>query len=648
MTKKITVALVFTLILMILPTIPATAAELPAGDSPMLMAESTTPGGIISDSDIIYIPDAAFREQICRAMGKPFDADITRAEAGSISILDIDILNVTDITGIEFFIGLTSLQLTPSRYQYVNIDLSPLTKARFPSLESLFIACCNIGDMNSFTNADFPNLKYLYLSECNISDISPLTTVNFPKLDLLDLHMNKISDISPLAYVNFPMLTRLSILGLEGGVNDISPLVNVNFPMLTLLYIGGNFNDISPLAKVNFPMLTALLIHSYFNDISPLAEANFPDLNHLRLISFTRSDFYYFTELDFPKLQHLEINFPTLNTIDFLFEFDFPNLTSLKLLGNIRDISPLTEVNFPELIGLDLSYNSINDISVLEEVNFPMMRFLNIRDNNVNDISSLVHLNFPLEELNLSSNYLDISNGSEAMRIISNLKKRIPIINYDSQKVPPTEPPIIVPDPVSVNLSLTDGTVPQGENVTVTLRKTNANAIMAYNLSFKYDPAIFTPVSVQNLAGGMFEQNTAEPGKINATWLGGGNLAGEADLLSITFKVGWNVPRGNTTVSILPGGSVTDYDTNKMTVVPDNAKIFIETTVFGDVYEDGVIDIKDLQKLMSYIAGNVDLSPSEKLNADCYPDGVIDILDLVRLGRYINEGEVSGIILGKR
>ena len=205
------------------------------------------------DEKIVSIPDANLRAVVEDSLGKARGAPITRGEMETLTRLEAPNANISDLTGLEFAIGLTSLNFGPqgsSKKSNSISDLSPLE--------------------------DLTNLRSLKLQQNTISDLSPLSELT--RLTVLELGNpfgspslspsisgNTITDISPLSN-----LTNLTVLGLSGNtITDISPLSNLtNLTTLNLFF--NSIVDISPLSGLT-NLITLYLSGNTITDISPLS-----------------------------------------------------------------------------------------------------------------------------------------------------------------------------------------------------------------------------------------------------------------------------------------------------------------------------------------------------------------------------------------
>jgi Leucine-rich repeat (LRR) protein len=319
----------------------------------------------------------------------------------------------SDLSPLSSLPKLTELSLRGAEIS----DLSPL--ASLPNLTDLSLSEMLISDFSEL--ASLPNLTDLLLSEMLISDLSPLASL--PELTRLFLFETRVSNLSSIA--SLPKLTRLFLSRIQ--VSDLSPLASLhNLTQLSLS--GAQVSDLSLLASL--PNLTDLsLSEMLISDLSPLA--SLPNLTNLSLTGAQISDisplinrrsavpytlgldtiqFYnLLTELiQLPNLVGLDLSYNTMSNLEPLLQF--PRLSKLLLRGNwIHDLSPLA--NLPQLAELDLGNTHVTDIkplSVLME-----LQDLDISSTTVADIGPLVHLpklrklnirNTPIHDFNALAN----------------------------------------------------------------------------------------------------------------------------------------------------------------------------------------------------------------------------------------------------
>ena len=147
----------------------------------------------------VDIPDQNLRAAVETTLGKAEDDPIAPSEMATLTRLEADNANISDLTGLEFATNLTSLDLGPEKlaneWRNSNAvkDLSPL--AGLTQLTSLHLPNNSILDISAVAN--LPHLTWLNLWGNSVSDISAVAGLT----NLKDLYLggNNISDISPLA-----------------------------------------------------------------------------------------------------------------------------------------------------------------------------------------------------------------------------------------------------------------------------------------------------------------------------------------------------------------------------------------------------------------------------------------------------------------
>ena len=180
----------------------------------------------------VDIPDPNLRAEVLTALGKPKHDPISPSEMATLTELEVQNANISDLTGLEFATNLTWLDLAGNSVS----DITPI--------------------------ASLTQLKTLDLDGNAISDISAVTDLT--NLTWLDIWGTPISDLSPLAG-----LTKLKTLGLgHNNVSDISAVAGLTG--LTELYLPNNtISDISAVADLT-NLATLWIQHNQISDVSPL------------------------------------------------------------------------------------------------------------------------------------------------------------------------------------------------------------------------------------------------------------------------------------------------------------------------------------------------------------------------------------------
>ena len=242
----------------------------------------------------VNIPDANLRAVIADSLGKARDEAITRKEMASLTHLEIQDANISDLTGMEFATNLTFLWLTGNAITDLSAlcDLTNLTGlvlfgnaitdistlSNLTHLEHLNLDGNSISDISALSN--LTNLEWLSVGENPITDISALAALT--NLGFLRLYTNSISNISALA-----TLTNLKSLNLrDNSISNISALANLtNLRELDIVH--NSISNISALA--NLMNLESLdLAYNSISDISALS--NLINLTYLNLSDNTISD----------------------------------------------------------------------------------------------------------------------------------------------------------------------------------------------------------------------------------------------------------------------------------------------------------------------------------------------------------------------
>ena len=319
---------------------------------------------LMATAQTVNIPDTNLRATVEAALGKAPGDTITVADMGTLTRLQANDADISDLTGLEFASDLRSLTLdeqqisdisplaTLTRLEWLDLSdnqisaIGPLTG--LTQLEGLNLWGNQISDINSLT--DLIRLKTLYLGDNQVSDIRALA--NLTQLEKLILSDSQISDISPLSN-----LTRLEDLALRHNqISDISPLSNLT--RLEDLELWHNqITNIAPLATLT--RLRTLDLHdNQVSDISALA--NLTRLEGVNLWDNQVSDISALANLT--RLEGVNFWNNQISNITPLI-----NLTRLETLylgtNQITDITPLAGLT--SLTRLSLERNNISDISAL-------------------------------------------------------------------------------------------------------------------------------------------------------------------------------------------------------------------------------------------------------------------------------------------
>jgi Leucine-rich repeat (LRR) protein len=144
----------------------------------------TSASSVLSDDSIIQIPDKNFEAAVRAIIGKP-DGNVTAGDVAGITSLNVSLLGIADLTGIEHFTALKELDCSMNR-------LTVLDVSKNVALESLQCGMNNITVLDVGQNVA---LKELY---CWSSGLMSLNLNRNVALEGLDCGMNslKILDVS--------------------------------------------------------------------------------------------------------------------------------------------------------------------------------------------------------------------------------------------------------------------------------------------------------------------------------------------------------------------------------------------------------------------------------------------------------------------
>ena len=318
-----------------------------------------------STAQTVTIPDPNLRAAIAAELGKASGDPITTSDMAALRSLTAREANISDLTGLEGAINLTSLNLGRNSISDIT-SLSGLT-----NLTSLYLLDNSISDITSLSG--LINLTQLYLGHNLISDIS--TVSGLTNLRKLHLGGNSISDITSLSG-----LTDLTDLYLQdNSVSDISAVSGLT----NLRRLGISNNNISDISAVSglTDLAHLYLLDNSVSDIS--AVSGLTNLTHLSLTNNSVSDISAVSGLtNLTSLSLWNNSVSDLSAVSGL-----TNLRALSLPGNsVSDISALGGLT--QLTSLYLNNNFISDISAL--VGLIQLTRLYLNNNSISDISALV------------------------------------------------------------------------------------------------------------------------------------------------------------------------------------------------------------------------------------------------------------------
>ena len=285
----------------------------------------TLPQGILAQT--VTIPDRNLRAAIVKVLEKAPDALITAADMATLTRLDAEDANITNLTGLAAATNLDRLELRDNDIS----DLSPLKD--LIKLQVLDLDNNNISNLSPLKG--LINLTNLDISHNAITDFSPLA--GLIRLESIRFTENPIADLTPLT--KLISLRRLHTWGTP--IENLSAVTAL--PKLRILDIcGGELTDISPLAEMT-QLRELYLVGNQITDITPLSSLT--GLTRLSLRQNQISDVSTLATLH--NLTWIELD--NNNIQDFSPLNVLPKDVSITTFSNPGDVRPAPKITGPWL-----------------------------------------------------------------------------------------------------------------------------------------------------------------------------------------------------------------------------------------------------------------------------------------------------------
>lgn len=221
--------------------------------------------------ELTFVPDDAFEQRLIDLnLDNVLDDYVVTSNISSLTILNLDGTGVVDLTGIEDFAALTTLDAGFSNIQ--TVDLSTNTQLTELNLRDNNIDQITLGgtqftfinlDENELDNFDpsiYPNLNHFSMRNNNLSEI------NLSGLTNLDLVILRFNNLSAIDVSDSNLLTHLDVQGnmieeIDLTNQNILDFLLVNDNELTLLNLksGGN-NELETVQAENNPNLLCIQV----------------------------------------------------------------------------------------------------------------------------------------------------------------------------------------------------------------------------------------------------------------------------------------------------------------------------------------------------------------------------------------------------
>jgi Leucine-rich repeat (LRR) protein len=410
----------------------------------------------------VNIPDANFKAVL---LANPYinlnsNSEIECSEASNFTgALFIQNLNISDLTGIEYFTFLTQLDCNSN--QIATLDLSANTSLFFIDAHNNLLTDVSLpsgtalGEVilanNLLTNIDVSSNSYLSYLDCNTNQLTSLSVLNNSYLSYLYCNANQIVNLDLSNNGNLLELicsnNALSQLNLQNGNNQnlivfnasnnpnltcvqVDSLAFMNTNFINGLDLGANFNlNCAGACTVTIPdtnFKNALVNNAAINtngnaEIECAEAAAYNGIMNLNSLSITNlTGIEAFTSLT--ELQCVNNNIPTIdlsaNVALVNLNVNTSHVSSLNITNNSSLVelrcqnNQLTNLNLTNNSALNLLYCFNNNLTSLNISNNNLLSEIDCRNNaivslNTNNLSYLTYLDCSVNQLQ----YLDFSSN---------------------------------------------------------------------------------------------------------------------------------------------------------------------------------------------------------------------------------------------
>ena len=202
-----------------------------------------------------------------------------------------------------------------------------------------------------------------------------------------------------------------------------------------------------------------------------------------------------------------------------------------------------------------------------------------------------------------------------------------------------------------------------GDTVRIPVTMQHNPGIAGFSLTFTYDRDVLTPEEIDDaairrgLGGSVFVSNVnEEAGTINIVWASPYEIETE-ELFALYFTINdINLAMDEEIITPVNVSIIEMKHLSHEDVGANSRDGFVAIAwippglLWGDVNEDGVVDIFDLIRLAQHFAGTPDMELTGLgfAAADVFYDGSVDLSDLIHLSRYLASEDMSNpdVVLG--
>ncbi len=321
------------------------------------------------------------------------NGEIEQNEASAIKYLNIQTSSINDLTGIEFFINLISLNCYDNQLSSINLTLNP-------NLE--YLSCGN-NQLTALDVSQNPNLSKLY---CAQNLLTSLNITNLPNLKNLDFKNNQLSTINLTNNIN---LTSINAINNNLTSLDVSGFNNLQFlncslnSIATLNLTGANSLSYlncknNQITNLDATSLTSIVeLDCSYNGMSSM---NISGLSTLSKLNCNNNSL---TNINFNGLTNLE-NFNGLGNL--LTTVNINGLTNLKFLTvSNNQLSSINISGTTQISLIDCKYNNLVSLNLtglnsLKNLYCNNNQLININITGLTNLESLYCQNNQLNNLN--------------------------------------------------------------------------------------------------------------------------------------------------------------------------------------------------------------------------------------------------------
>ena len=404
--------------------------------------------------DNVPISDQVFKNKVAASYDRNRDAEISLAEAWTITRIEVCTDSIATLSGIEYFLNLEELICQSCDGQGADQSVGQLTALDVSKNEALTYLDCSSNRLTSLDVSHNPLLTHL---DCSYNRLSRLDLSRNPLLTELDISSNE--------FTSFDVSRMTGLLEYKCSY-DMLEVVDVSHnTQLTTLWCEGN--KLSYLDVTNNPNLVDIRCDNVYIPDEGFKEylVTYYDKNNDSEISLAEAFVIYAIDVNTQNIFTLEgiqsfINLQTLvctggsnprERYGQLTELDLSNNRKLLLLNcRMNQLSSLDLSANTMLVSLDCSYNDMPELDLsrnpvlqtldcgrmglesLDVSNNPQLTELICEDNGLSELDlsrnvALVRLQCAwnsMGELDLSTNtkleYLDFRENSLSMIDVSN------------------------------------------------------------------------------------------------------------------------------------------------------------------------------------------------------------------------------------